>query len=181
MKRPGPVHTLLLVALVAAVALVLREGRREREDRRDVLRALRSAQGPVLPPAARSGAASATAPARYDRDRLYELVDGAAEAYLARGFTSCVAAVYAFGAPPGVEVAAEAHRFETEAGARAQLEAERPRSAAPVPGLAAVSDGQVLLAAAGRDLLKLTALSAGQGGREALVALATAWQKEMQP
>ncbi|HYQ80324.1 MAG TPA: DUF6599 family protein [Anaeromyxobacteraceae bacterium] len=169
--RPRRAHVFLLLALAAAVGLVLERGRRVRDDPAAVLLALRQSQGPRLPAAA--GATLLGEPARYDRERLYELVDGAADAFLARGFERCVAAT--FGVGP-VEVAAEAHRFATEAGARAQLEAERPRRAAAVPGLAAVSDGSVLLSVAGRDLLKLTALSTGPAAGEALAALAAAWE-----
>jgi hypothetical protein len=45
----------------------------------------------------------------------------------------------------------------------------------------AVSDGAVLLAVAGRDLLKLTLVSPGAGGPEALAAIAAAWRKERGP
>ena len=161
--RPGRAHAVLVLALAGAVGLVLERGRRTREDPAAVLAALRQAQGPRLPAAGRAGASVLGEPARYDRDRLYELIDGAAEAYLARGFER----LHRRHLRPGraVEVAAEAHRFGSEAGARAQLEAERPQRGGPVAGLAAVSDGSVLLAVAGRDLLKLTALSAGAGGR----------------
>lgn len=177
--RPRPVHALLVAVLAAATWLVLSPGQRVREDRAEVLRALRASSGPRLPAASRAGATLASEPARYDRERLYELVDGAAEGYLARGFQACVAATFALGA---VEVAAEAHRFETEAGAREQLAAERPRAAQPVAGLpGAVSDGSVLLAARGRDLLKLTSLAPGPTGSEALLALAGAWQQENRP
>jgi len=181
--RPGPWHAALVVALAAAVAWVLAEGRRTREDPAEVVRALRAARGPALPAAPLAGATSRGEAQRFDRDTLYELVDGAAEAYLSRGFASCVAAVYAFAGPAGLlEVAAEAHRFADEAGARAQLAAERPRQAREVPGLpGGASDGQVLVAAAGRDLLKLTALTPGPGAGEALAALAAAWRKETQP
>ena len=181
---PRPVHAVLVVLLAGAVALVLAEGRRTREDPQAVLKALRVAQGPLLPPALRAGAALASDPARYPRERLHELIDGAAEAYLARGFEACVAATYAFaagGAGP-LEVAAEAHRFGNESSALSQLEAERPGAASPVAGLpAAVSDGSVLLSVAGRDLLKLTSLEASTRGREALRALALAWYEEMKP
>lgn len=181
--RPGPWHVVLVVALAAAVGWVLAEGRRTREDPADVVRALRASRGPVLPPAAGAGAASRSELQRYDRERLYELVNGAAEAYLSRGFQACVAAVYAFpGTGAAVEVAAETHRFASEDGARGQLAAERPRQARDVPGLPqAASDGQVLLAASGRDLLKLTALTPGPGVGDSLAALAAAWRKEMQP
>jgi hypothetical protein len=178
-----PVHAALLAILAALVAAVLLPGRQRREDRGDVLAALRAARGPSLPAPARAGAAAATPLARYGRDTLADVIDGAAEAYLARGFTAAAFATYSFaaaGAAP-VEVAAEAHRFETEAGAAAQLEAERPPRAAPVevPGLpGAVSDGSVLLARAGRELLKLTLLSPGEGGADALAAMAGAWRRE---
>ena len=175
---PRRAHAFLMLALAGAVGLVLEWGQRTREDPAAVLLALRQAQGPRLPAAGRAGASLLGEPARYDRDRLHELIDGAADAYLARGFERCLAAT--FGVGP-VEVAAEAHRFGAEAGARAQLEAERPRRAAPVAGLAAVSDGSVLLAVSGRDLLKLTALSAGPGAGEALAALAAAWEEERRP
>ncbi len=175
---PGRAHALLVLALAGAVGLVLERGRRAREDPAAVLLALRQAQGPRLPAAGRAGATLVAEPMRYDRDRLYELIDGAADAYLARGFERCLAATYGVGP---IEVAAEAHRFGSEAGARAQLEAERPRRAVSVPGLAAVSDGSVLLAVAGRDLLKLTALSTGPGAGEALAALAAAWEEGKAP
>ncbi len=174
------VHALLLVTLAATVGAVLGQGRRTREGPGEVLRALRAARGPALPAPAGAGAASVTDPVRYDRERLYELVDGAAEAYLARGFQACVAATYAFAG--SIEVAAEVHRFENPAGALAQLGAERPRKAQAVPSLpAAVSDGQVLLATSGRDLLKLTALTPGSTAQGALAALAAAWHKETTP
>lgn len=182
--KPRPVHAVLVVLLAGAVALVLAEGRRTREDPQAVLRALRLAQGPLLPPALRAGAASASDPARYPRERLHELIDGAAEAYLARGLVTSVAATYAFaagGATP-LEVAVEVHRFGNEASALAQLEAERPRAAASVAGLrAAASDGSVLLSVAGRDLLKLTSLDPSARGRDVLRALALAWHEEMKP
>ena len=86
---------------------------------------------------------------------------------------------YAFQGTARFEVAAEVHRFASDAGARAQLDADRPRTAAPLAGAsAAVGDGNVLLATRGRDLLKLTALTTDPGGREALGALAAAWMKE---
>jgi hypothetical protein len=177
------VHAALLLALLAAVAAVLLPGRRLREEPGDLLRALRAARGPSLPAAQRVGAVSQTAPARYGKDTLADVIDGAAEGYLANGFVSAVMAVYAFGGSPGnVEIAAEAHRFEGDAGARAQAGAERPRRAAPVPGLpGAVSDGGVLLAVAGRELLKLTVVSPGADAAEALAAIAAAWRKEQGP
>jgi len=182
--KPRPVHAVLVVLLAGAVALALAEGRRTREDPQAVLKALRVAQGPVLPRALRAGAASASDPARYSRERLHELIDGAAEVYLARGFETCVAAIYAFtvgGAAP-LEVAAEAYRFGDESAALSQLEAERPRGASAVAGIpATVSDGSVLLSVAGRDLLKLTSLDPSAPGRGPLRALALAWHEEMKP
>jgi hypothetical protein len=175
-------HAALVVVLLASIAAVLLPGRRLREDPGDVLRALRASRGPSLPSAGRVGAASATAPARYGKDTLAEVIDGAAEGYLANGFVAAAMATYAFGGVPPVEVAAEAHRFERGEGARAQAAAERPRRAAEVPGVAgAVSDGGVLLAVAGRDLLKLTVVSPGASGAEALAAIAAAWSKEQGP
>ena len=183
-RRPlRPVHLALVLALAAAVAAVLLPGRRTREDPADVLRALRASRGPSLPPAATVGAASTTAPARYLKDTLADVIDGAAEVYLRNGFVAAVMATYAFdrtGSP--VEVAAEAHRFERAEGARAQAAAEAPPRAASVQGVpGASSDGAVLLAVAGRDLLKLTVLSPGEGGPEALAAIAGAWRKEQGP
>jgi hypothetical protein len=187
-KAPAPfraVHAALLLLLAAAVAGVLLPGRRLREDPGDVLRALRAARGPSLPAAQHVGAASQTPAARYGRDTLADVIDGAAEGYLANGFVSAAMASYAFGAPPGaapVEVAAEAHRFAQDAGARAQARAERPPRAAEVPDLpGAVSDGGVLVAVAGPELLKLTVVSPGAGAAQALVAIAAAWGKERGP
>jgi len=183
MRGLRPFHLVLALVLVSAVALVLRQGRRVRDDRADVLRALRAAQGPRLPAPASAGALTRTDPARYGRDTLYELVDGAAEGYLGRGFEACLASTYAFpGAPASLEVSAETYRFTSAEGARSQLEADRPSAVHDVPGLpAAVSDGAVLLAISGRDLLKLTSLTADARGGAALVALARAWTEETSP
>ncbi|HTT70901.1 MAG TPA: DUF6599 family protein [Anaeromyxobacteraceae bacterium] len=169
-------HAALLVVPALAVALTLSHGRRTREDERATLAALRALAGPALPSAEAASATRSSPPARYDRERLYELIDGAAETYLARGFEACLAATYAYPGPPEIEVSAEVHRFASEEGARATLEAERPQAAVPLPGLAgAQGDGSVLLLARGRDLLKLTLLSLHPRGREALLALAAAW------
>ena len=176
-----PVHVALLALLGAVVAAVLLPGRVERAEPADVLLALQAARGPTLPPPGRAGAASATAVTRYGKETLADVIDGAAEAYLTRGFTAAAFATYAFGLPdaPPVEVAAEAHRFKTAAGAEAQAAAERPRRGQPIPGLpGAFSDGSVLVARAGRELLKLTLISPGAGGSDALAALASAWTKE---
>jgi hypothetical protein len=178
-QRWRSIHVGLLLVPAAAVALVLWEGRHAREDPAELLRALRSEASPRLPTIEGSGARSATGPERYERDRLYELVDGAAEPYLERGFVRCVAAIYTFADGGGLEIAAESHRFRDEAGARAQAAAERPSAALPVEGAPGVfTDGQVLLAVAGRDLLKLTALSSQPGARDRLLSLAAAWRKE---
>ena len=178
-----PVHAALVALLLAALALVLAPGRRLRDDPADVLRALRAARGPALPAASRVGAATVTSPGRYGRDTLADVIDGAAEGYLANGFVAAAMAVYAFErGGRAVEVSAEAHRFERPDGARAQAAAERPRRAEPVPGIdGAVSDGTVLLAVAGRDLLKLTVVTPGAGGPDALAAVAAAWRKEQGP
>ncbi len=178
-----PLHAALALLLALAVAAVLLPGRRTREDAPDVLRALRAARGPGLPAAESVGAASRTPQDRYGKETLADVIDGAAEAYLANGFVAAAMSVYAFapGSEP-VEVSAEAHRFESAHGARAQAEADRPRRAEPVPGVAgAVSDGSVLLAVAGRDLLKLTVVTPGAGGAQALAAIAAEWRKEQVP
>jgi len=176
-----PVHAALLALLGAMVVAVLLPGRDRRAEPGDVLLALQAARGPSLPPPARVGATSATPVARYGKETLADVIDGAAESYLARGFTAAAFATYAFG-PPGaapVEVAAEVHRFRSDDGAEAQAQAERPPRARPVAGLpGAVSDGSVLVARAGRELLKLTLLSPGTGGSDALAAVAGAWKKE---
>lgn len=181
-----PAHAALLFLLAAAVAAVLLPGRRVREEAPDVLRALRAARGPVLPGAGRVGAVSATPARRYGRATLADVIDGAAEGYLANGFTAAAMAEYTFAAGAAqLEVSAEVHRFEREAGSAAQAEAERPRRAAPVPGLeGTVTDGAVLLAVSGRELLKLTVVSPGAGGAggpAALVAIAAAWREERGP
>ncbi|HSM52413.1 MAG TPA: DUF6599 family protein [Thermoanaerobaculia bacterium] len=178
--KPRPVHFVLVALLVAVVGLVVAGGRRTRDDREATLAALRTAAGPRLPSALGAGATARDEPVRYAADTLYELIDGAAEGYLADGFESCLAAVYDFA---GHEVAAEVHRFASPEGARARLEAERPRAAVAVPELPeGVSDGAVLLARSGRDLLKLTRLDPTRpGGEAALAALALAWQRESPP
>jgi hypothetical protein len=180
--RFRPVHAALVALLAILVGLVLAPGRRLREDRAEVLSALRAARGPALPAATAVGAASASAPGRYGRDTLADVIDGAAEGYLANGFVAARMAVYAFDRGAPVEVSAEAHRFDRPDGARALAAAERPRRAEPVPGIeGAVSDGTVLLAVAGRDLLKLTVVTPGAGGPEALAAIAGAWRREQGP
>jgi hypothetical protein len=173
------VHAGLLLVPAAAAAYALWEGRSVRDDPAAVLAALRAQSGPSLPSAAAAGAGSATRIERYDRERLHEVVDGAAQLYLEAGVQSCATARYAFPEAGGLEVVAEVYRFRDEAGARSRAEAERPGAAAPVgaaPGW--FTDGQVLLGVAGRDLLKLTALSTDPRGRDRLQAIAAAWSKE---
>lgn len=176
-----PAHAVLLAILGALVVAVLLPGRHRREEPGDVLLALKAARGPALPLPGRAGAASATAVVRCGKENLADVIDGAAEAYLDRGFTAAAFATYAFGpaGAPSVEVAAEVHRFQTEAGAEAQAQAERPSRARAVPGLpGAVTDGAVLVNRAGREFIKLTVVSSGAGGAEALAAVAGAWAKE---
>ncbi len=169
----------LLLPLVAVVLWVSWRGSRVREDPAAVLHALRAAQGPVLPAATAVGARAAVEVAGYDRDTLYEFIDGAADAYLARGFQRCVATTFTFAAPAGeVEVAAEVYRFTDAAGARSQLAAERPGAARPLAGLAdAWSDDNVLVSTRGVDYLKVTALAPGEAAARALEAVAAAWHR----
>jgi hypothetical protein len=171
----------LVVPLVAVVAWVIWSGQRQHEDSTEVLRALRASQGPVLPEARAAGASSRTDPARYEAGSLYELIDGAADAYVARGFTSCVSASFTFPGTSGsqLEIAAEVHRFRDPGGAKGQLEAERPPTAAPVPGHpGAFAEPSVLLATKGADFLKLTVLTSSPAAGEAMLALIGAWEKE---
>jgi hypothetical protein len=172
-------HLLLLLPLVAVVVWVAVRGRVAREDPADVLRHLKAAQAPTLPDAAAAGAAERSALEQYDRESLYTYNDGAAEAFIARGFERCAVATYTVAGPARFEVTAEAYRFGSADGARRQLEADRP-VAAKAPALlpAALSDGDVLLLASGRDLLRLTSLGRGVDAAPALVAIAAAWQQE---
>jgi hypothetical protein len=178
--RPGVRHVLLLLPLVAVAAWVGWRAGTMRDDPAAVLRALRAAQTPALPEAGAVGAADRSAPETYDRESLYQFIDGAAEAYLARGFEACVAATYSFAAAGArLEVAAEVYRFSGDDGARGQRDEERPAAAAPVPGAPdAVSDGTVLLAVRGRDLLKLTALATDPNAGAILARIATAWERK---
>ncbi len=82
--RPRWIHFVLLVALAVVLAVVWGRGRVLREDRAIVLQALREALGPRLPAASRAGALSSTEPTLYDKDSLYELIDGAAPSDRAR-------------------------------------------------------------------------------------------------
>lgn len=175
--RPRLVHVLLLLPLVGVVVWLAWRASSVREDPTEVLHALRAAAGPTLPDPSRCGATSRSEPERYDRNTLYTFIDGAADSYLARGFQRCTVATYTFPRTGGepLEVVVEVHRFAEPAGARRMFEEERPADAAPVslPN-GAVMDGTVLLAVAGRDVLKATVVS-GADGSEALARLATAW------
>jgi len=178
--RPRVWHALLILPLLLVAAWLVHGGRALRDDPADVLRALRAAHGPALPAADAAGASGRSEPSSYDRDTLYEYIDGAAESYLARGFERCVVATYTFAGPAGaLDVTAEVYRFAAAAGAREQMLAERPGAAAPVPGLAdAFGDAATLVATRGRDYLKVTALASGAEAQSSLAALAAAWARE---
>ncbi len=178
MARLRAWHALLLLPLAAVAAWLVVRGRTVRDDPGAVLAALRAAAGPALPDAGAAGATGRSEPSAYTRDTLYEYIDGAAEAYLARGFERCVVATYTFAPPTGdaLDVTAEVYRFGTPDGARGQMDAERPAAATAVEGLpAAVSDPTTLLSVRGRDYLKLTALGSGAGTARALAGVAAAW------
>lgn len=187
LERPRAPHFLLLLPLLALGVWIWQQGKRTAPDRGAILAALRASHGPLLPDAAVVGSVSRSEPARYDRDSLYEAIDGAADGYLARGFVSALMATYVYPAAgstgsAGSEVSAELHRFGTEAGAKAQRDAERPSAAAPLPGMAdTVSDGTVLLSLRGRDYLKLTSLTPGPEAATRLEALARATFQEKTP
>jgi hypothetical protein len=180
MARPRVWHALLILPLLLVAAWLVHGGRALREDPADVLRALRAAHGPVLPAASAAGAGGRSEPSAYDRDTLYEYIDGAAESYLARGFERCVAATYTFAGQTGAfDVTAEVYRFAAAAGAREQMLAERPAAAALVPGVGdAFGDAATVVATRGRDYLKLTALASGGEAPRALAGLAAAWARE---
>jgi len=186
-ERPRALHLLLLLPLLALGGWIWQQGKRTAPDRGAVLAALKASHGSRLPDAAAvapAASASRSEPARYDRESLYEAIDGAADGYLARGFVSALMATYTYPAPkgPAAEISAELHHFETEMGAKGQLDAERPSAAPPVAGLAeAVSDGSVLLAVRGRDYLKLTSLTPGPEAAARLEALARATFQEKTP
>ena len=173
-------HILLLLPVVAVALWVAWRARTVRDDPAAVLRALRAAQAPALPEAGAVGAADRSAPESYDRESLYQFINGAAESYIARGFESCVAATYSFAtAGAALEVAAEVYRFSGDEGARSQRDEERPTAAAPVPGAGdAASDGTVLVAVRGRDLLKLTALGTVPESGAILARIAAAWERK---
>ncbi len=180
MARPRIWHALLLLPLVAVAVWIFATSRAVREDPADVLRALRATHGPSLPAPASAGSSARSEPATYDRNTLYEYIDGAAEAYLSRGFERCVAATYTFaGAGGTLEVSAEVYRFAAVAGAREQMLSERPADSVSVAGLAEVfGDSVTLVTTRDRDYLKLTALTSGVEARGALTALAAAWARE---
>jgi len=180
--RPGFGHLLLVMPLVAAAAWIHWRGTRERDDPAQILSVLRANAAPTLPAPASCRATSRSQVESYDRTSLYTLIDGAAESYLARGFERCVAALYTFsesGSSP-TEVTAEVYRFATPAGARELFHEEAPSQGRAVAGVAdAVTDGTVLLAVAGRDLLKATAVSGGGDATPFLAAVARAWHGEV--
>ena len=174
-------HALLLLPLLLVGVWLAQRGRGVREDPADVLRALRAAHGPTLPTAGAAGASARSETSPYDRETLYEYIDGAAESYMARGFERCVVATYSFAGSAGaaIDITAEVYRFAAHSGAREQMLAERPTAAAPVPGIAdAFVDPSTLVAIRGRDYLKLTALASG--AEKPLAGLAAAWAKEQQ-
>jgi len=155
-----------------------------RDDPGELLAALQTGGELGLPSAAAAGAADRTPVDAYDADRLYEFINGADEDYLAHGFELCEAAVYTMPLADGgtIEVQAELHRFATPQGAAARLAAERPSEAEEVLGVeGAVSDGFVLLATSGREMLKLTSLSFDIPAGPALKQLAAAWMGRAAP
>ena len=141
-------------------------------------------KAPRAPPSPSAGAAHArdrSSVDLYDRETLYDFIDGAAEAYIARGFERCAAATFTFDAAGDaeLEVAAEVYRFGTAAGAADQLAAERPTTGGALPDIpGAVADGTVLLLANGRDLLKLTSLARGGDAAPMLRQIAAAWRED---
>jgi len=174
-------HALLLLPLVLVAVWLAARGCAARDDPADVLRALRAAHGPTLPAAGFAGASARSETSSYNRETLYEYIDGAAESYLARGFERCLVATYTFAGAPGaaLDVTAEVYRFAAPGGAREQMLAERPGAATPMPGIAdAYADPSTLVAIRGRDYLKLTALASG--AEKALAGLAAAWAREQQ-
>jgi hypothetical protein len=179
--RPRLWHLLLLLPLVAIALWIGERGRRQRDDPADVLRHLKAQQSPELPAAGAVGATDRLPVDQYDRETLYDFIDGAAEAYIARGFERCAATTYTFAAAGkvGLEVAAEVYRFGAAEGAAAQLAAERPAAGVEASGLpAAISDGSVLVLADGRDLLKLTGLSRSVDASPHLLRIARQWHED---
>jgi hypothetical protein len=179
-RWPRPWHLLLLLPLVGVAGWMGWRAQRVRDDPAQILLALKAAAGPTLPAEARAGATRRTPPQSYDKETLYEFIDGAAEAYLANGFERCVATVYAFADGAGeLEVAAEVYRFGTPEGARAQMTAERPASAVAVGGLVeAFADPSTVVAVRRRDFLKLTAMATGPAAEAAMGRVTAAWCAE---
>jgi len=175
LRRPTGLHALLLLPLLAIVAWIVVRGRSVREDPAAVLEALRASHGPAVPSAAAIGASSRLEVGTFDRETLYEYIDGAADGYLENGFQRCAAADYTIEVEGGaaVELTIEVYRFADHGGARQQLAAERPAVAGEVPGVpGAVSDGTVLLATVGRDYVKAVTLTPGPAAAAALVRVA---------
>lgn len=170
-------HVVLLVPLVAVGLWLGQRAGRQRDDPDAVLVALRSSHGPALPSVEAVVARERTEPESYDRETLYDFIDGAADAYLTRGFERCVTANYSFAGSSGAlfEIMAELHRFANEQGANEQMSAERPSQSMPVAGLdRAFSDATTLVATRGRDYLKLTTLGNDAASAEMLARLARA-------
>lgn len=170
-RRPTGLHVLLLLPLLAIAVWVVVRGRAAREDPAAILDALRASHGPATPSAAEVGASSRVEVGAFDRETLYEYINGAADAYLERGFQRCVAADYSFDGDSSqpVEITIEIYRFDSPRGAEQQLAAERPQAATPVGGVAAaISDGTVMLAVTGRDYVKAVALTPGPAAAQVL-------------
>jgi hypothetical protein len=179
-RWPRPWHLLLLLPLVGVAGWMGWRAQLVRDDPAHVLLALRAAAGPTLPAEAKAGATRRTTPQSYDRETLYEFINGAAETYLANGFERCVTTVFTFADAAGeLEVAAEVYRFGTPAGASAQMTSERPAGAGAVAGLSeAFADPSTLVAVRHRDYLKLTAMASGPAAEAAMGRVATAWFAE---
>ena len=179
--RPRLSHAALLLPLAAVVVWVATRGRAVHEDPVEVLLALRAAHGPSLPSEQLVKASSRAAPTTYDRETLYQYIDGAAEAFLARGFQRCATASYSFAAAAGgvFELVAEVYRFASPDGAADQLQADTPAAARPVTDLpGALADGTTLVLVVGSDLLKLTVFDPTPEAAGALRAVAAAWREE---
>ena len=177
-RRLRVLHAVLLLPLVALGLWIAQRATRLRDDPAAVLLALRASHGPTLPTAKDAQATLRSEPETYDPKTLYDFIDGAADAYVARGFERCATANYTFAGASGTgfDVSAELHRFGNERGAREQMNAERPTQATPVPGLQnAFSDAFTLVATRERDYLKLTVLGSDSTAPETLVRLARAW------
>lgn len=179
-----PWHFILLLPLLGLAVWLGQRSAQEREDPAELLSALQVDAVPGLPSVEAAGAVARTPIETYDADGLYEFINGAADGYLAHGFELCEAAVYTMPleGDATVEIQAELHRFATPQGAVARVAAERPGAAEEIAGMdAAVSDGFVLLATAGREMLKLTSLSFDHPAGPALEQLASAWLQTATP